>query len=271
MTLPASGIHDGVDEAAYHADRRSLSSTSAKTLLFDGPRAYQWQKKHAVYKDAFDFGSVVHALVLGVGDVEVVDAASWAGKAAKEERARIRGEGSTPILAKDHATAKAMADAVLNNPTAREVLTGGRPEVSVWAEDPDTGILMRGRLDYLKADSFTDLKTVAKKADPREFAWTVRNFHYTFQAAWYQRILDLNGEGVLDPLWVAVSKDPPHEVYVHRPSADMLETAHADVDRALRLYRDCKDTDTWPGIADETAIHELTDRPWINNEEEEIY
>ena len=273
MKLPENGLHDSINEAEYHGDARSLSSTGAKTLLYQGPRAYRYMKDNpAPYKPAFDFGSVVHALVLGVGDVEVVQASSWTGKAAREERDRVRATGATPILAKDYRIACDMADAVDSNPLARSLLTEGRPEVSAWAEDPETGVLLRGRFDYLNADNFVDLKTVAGPSDPREFAWTVRKFHYTFQAAWYQRLLALNGHGDVPPFWVAVSKDPPHDVYVHRPSRDMLNTAHEDVDRALALYAECKERDEWPGLADSHTIHTLTDTPWTYNydEEEEV-
>lgn len=272
MKLPENGLHDSINEAEYHGDARSLSSTGAKTLLYQGPRAYRYMKDNpAPHKPAFDFGSVVHALVLGVGDVEVVQASSWTGKAAREDRDRIRATGATPILAKDYRIACDMADAVDSNPLARSLLTEGRPEVSAWAEDPETGVLLRGRFDYLNADNFVDLKTVAGPSDPREFAWTVRKFHYTFQAAYYQRLLQLNGHGVPPPYWVAVSKDAPYDVYVTRPSDDMLAAAHDDVDEALRLYRECADTGTWPGLADDQQIHTLTATPWIDpNEQEEV-
>lgn len=272
MKLPENGLHDSINEAEYHGDARSLSSTGAKTLLYQGPRAYRHMKDNpAPHKPAFDFGSVVHALVLGVGDVEVVQASSWTGKAAREDRDRIRATGATPILAKDYRIACDMADAVDSNPLARSLLTEGRPEVSAWAEDPETGVLLRGRFDYLNADNFVDLKTVAGPSDPREFAWTVRKFHYTFQAAYYQRLLQLNGHGAPPPYWVAVSKDAPYDVYVTRPSDDMLAAAHDDVEEALRLYRECADTGTWPGLADDQQIHTLTATPWIDpNEQEEV-
>ena len=46
---------------------------------------------------------------------------------------------------------------------------------------------------------------------------------------------------------------------------------HDDVDEALRLYRKCADTGTWPGLADDQQNHTLTDTPWIDpNEQEEV-
>lgn len=271
MPLPSSGLHDDIPETAYHADRRSLSSTGAKTLLYQGPRAFKWAQDHPTHKDAYDFGSVVHAIILGVGDVAIVDAASWAGKAAKEERQHARSAGKTPILAKDYTAALRLADAVAESPLAASLLVDGRPEVSMWAIDDATGVLMRGRIDYLRPTDYSDVKTTAGAADPNEFAWAARKYHYAFQAAWYQRILHLNGIPNLPPRWIAVSKTAPHEVYVHEPSPAMLDAAHIDVDNALRVYDECADSGEWPGLADDQQIHTLTDTPWADdNIEEEL-
>lgn len=260
--LPSVGLHDGIDETAYHSDRRSLSSTGAKTLLYQGPRAFRWAQDHPVHKDVYDFGSVVHALILGVGDFEVLEHDSWRTKAAQADRDAARADGRAPILAKDYAAAEAMRDAVLENKLAASILSEGRPEVSMWAQDPDTGVLMRGRIDWLRDNAFIDVKTSAGQVDPLEYARTAWKLRYHFQAAFYQRILSLNGVEDLPPLWVALSKDAPHEVYVHQPDTDMLDRGHADVDRALDLYAHCLATDTWPGLQDDQQIHTITAPRW---------
>lgn len=260
--LPSTGLHDGIDETAYHSDRRSLSSTGAKTLLYQGPRAFQHAQANPVHKDVYDLGSVVHALILGVGDYEVLDYDSWRTKAAQEARAAARLEGRAPILVKDYAAAEAMRDAVMENKLAAGILSEGRPEVSMWATDPETGVLMRGRIDWLRTNAFTDVKTSAGQVDPLEYARTAWKLRYHFQAAWYQRVLALNGIEDLPPLWVALSKDAPHEVYVHQPDADMLARGHDDVDQALELYAHCLATDIWPGLQDDQQIHTISAPRW---------
>lgn len=259
--LPSTGLHDGIDEGDYHRDPRSLSSTGAKTLLYQGPRVYRWKLEHPEEKAVFDFGSVVHALVLGVGDFEVIYADSWRAKAAQEARDAARAAGRAPILAKDHAAAMAMRDAVLANPLAAAILSEGRPEVSMWAEDPETGVLMRGRIDWLRDNAFVDLKSVGGDVNPRGFERTVWDLHYHFQASFYQRILALNGID-LPPLWIAASKNAPHEVYVYQPDQDLLDRARDDVDLALRQYATCLETDTWPGLTDDQEIHQISVPRW---------
>lgn len=258
MSLPTKGLHSDIEERLYHSDPNSLSSTGAKVLLFEGPRAYKWKRDHPAYKEAFDLGTVAHALILGAGDYVVLDYPDWRTKAAQAERDRVRAEGGTPILRKDVALAEAMRDSVHASPLAAAILSEGRPEVSAWAVDPDTGVVMRGRADWLRDNALVDLKTAAGAVDPREWAWTVHKFHYAFQLAWYQRILQANGVTV-PSLWIAVSKAAPHECYVHEPDDDLMRAANEDVDRALRLYADCQATDTWPGLQDDQQIHLITD------------
>ena len=259
-TLPMAGLHPDIPEQEYHADSGSLSSTEAKTLLYQGPRAYQWAKDHPVQKDAYDLGNVVHALVLGVGDYEVLDFADYRTKAAQQARDEARAAGKTPILPRDLAPAQAMRDAIYDNSMAAWLLGAGRPEVSLWATDPETGVLMRGRIDWLRDNAFVDVKTSKDPTDPRAYARTAWKLGYHVQAAWYQRLLRLNGFD-LPPLWIAVHKNEPHETYVHQPDPEMLAVGHEEVDRALHLYASCQASGRWPGLADADTIHTL-ERPW---------
>lgn len=254
--LPSTGLHDEIDEQAYHGDRSSLSSTGAKTIATAGARAFKHQQDHPVHKDAYDMGSVIHALILGVGDYVVVDADSWRTKAAQEKRDHIRAAGETPILEKDFVAARDMRDAVMENKLAASILSEGRPEVSAWAEDPETGVVMRGRIDWLRDNAIVDVKTSAKPVDPMAWERTAWDFRYGLQAWWYSRVLELNGEPERPFLWVALSKDAPHEVYVHQASTELLDRGREDGERALRTYADCLLTGEWPGLADNQQIHQ---------------
>lgn len=259
IPLPTHGLHDNIPEQAYHQDPDSLSSTGAKTLLYEGPSVYQWRREHPVHKDVFDFGSVSHALILGAGDYRVLDFDSWRSKAAQEARDQARADGATPILAKDHETAQAVADAVHRNPQAARLLAEGRPEVSGWATDPETGVVMRGRFDWLRTDAIVDVKTSGKPVHPTEFQWTARNHHYWFQAAWYQRLHHLcTGERV-PFLWVAVTTTAPHDCYVLEADQAVIDDMQEEVDRALRLYADCTGMGAWPSLWPADQIHTITD------------
>ncbi len=262
MSLPTHGLHDGIDETEYHRDPSSLSSTGAKTLLYRGPAIYQWERSNPVHKDAFDLGSVVHALILGVGDYQVIDADSWRTKAAQEERTAARVAGKAPILAKDYTAAVAMRDAVMDNGIAAHLLAEGRPEVSMWATDPETGVVMRGRADWLRTDLLVDLKTTAGSVASRDWTRAVWDRHYHLQAAWYERILHLNGLDLPPLVWLVVSKDRPYEVAAYQADQDLMDRGRDDVARALRLYADCIGADWWPPLTDPDRIHTISAPSW---------
>lgn len=249
MTLPTSGLHEDVNEVLYHADRNSLSSSSAKNLIRKGAKAYQEGKQEGpVYRDAFDFGSVVHALVLGVGDYEVLFFDSYRSKKAKAARDEARAGGRAPILLKKYEEAVAMRDSVMRDTNAAALLNEGVAEVSVWATDPATGVVMRGRMDWLRPSGvFVDLKTTGRPADEAGFMGTVWDYGYGFQAAYYEKLMALNGRKS-SPVWIAVEKNAPYNTGVFLPDEGLMARSRVDVDRALRLYAHCLETGEWPEL-----------------------
>lgn len=246
LELPSSGLHADVHEPSYHADSRSLSSTSAKNLLYKGAAAYREESQAPrEYKDVFDFGSVVHGLVLGAGDYEVLDFPDYRTKKAKAARDEVRARGAAPILPRDLAKAEAMRDAVFANSAAAALLSEGRPEISMWATDPDTGVVMRGRVDWLR-EITVDLKTTS--GDVGDFMETVWSFHYGFQFAYYLKILALNGVFQGPPAWIVAGKREPYDCAVYTIDMAYLLRCMKDVDRALHLYAHCLETGEWPEL-----------------------
>lgn len=249
-TLPTEGLHYNIDEALYHADPLSLSSSSAKTLIYEGPDAlHEKASQPSQHSDNFDFGSVVHALVLGAGEYAVIEADSYRSKAAREMRDELRAQGVAPILRTRLAVAQEMARSVFRHKEAASLLAQGHPEVSMWAMDPMTGVLMRGRVDWWDG-AVVDLKTTSGDVTRTGWVHTVWSFKYAFQFAYYNRILELNDIEPQCPHWIVVSKRDPYEAGVFTPSNELMRRAEHDVDRALWLYAHCQETDTWPPLRD---------------------
>src|SRR5699024_7625348 len=246
--LPTSGLHYDIPEPQYHADPNSLSSSHAKTLIYDGPDAlHEKAGAPATYNDNFDFGSVVHALVLGVGDYQIVEHDSYRTKLARAERDALRAKGVAPILPSKMEEALAMQASILRHPEAAELLSEGAPEVSMWAEDPLTGVVMKGRIDWWNR-AVIDLKTTGTELSRANWVHTVWSFRYAFQFAYYNKILKLNGIKPRRPRWIVVSKRAPYETGVCAASDELLRRSERDVDRALWLYAHCKENDSWPTL-----------------------
>lgn len=264
-------IYD-MPEAEYHA-HPALSSTGVKKIL-ELPALF----KHEIldgnrdHKAAFDFGSAVHAKVLGVGwGVKELDYDNYRTKAAQTARDEARAEGLIPMLKHELEPVVACAESVLANPMAKALLElEGAPEVTVLAHDEESGVDLRCRFDYFPKDhaAVVDLKTTAGKASPRGFAKSVASLKYHVSEAHYLDTLKLATGQDRRMVFIAVEKEPPYLVAVHQVSADFLEAGRVEARRARNIFRRCMDTGEWPGY--EPKIN-LLDMPnwafWEHNED----
>lgn len=246
-------------EADYRA-RPELSSTEARKIL-ESPAKYQHRKQAGEeHRDTFDFGHAVHALVLGVGrEVAVIDADDWRTKDARAAKEEAYANGQTPMLAKDWARAREMANAVHDHPVAALLLDPerGTVEQSAFWTDPATGVRCRCRFDKLPPlDTLgrfiaVDYKTAAA-ADVRSFGSAAASFGYVMQAPWY---LDacrvLLGRDDAAFVFVVQEKDPPFLVNVIELDPASLRIGRERNRRAREVFAECTASGVWPGYGPE--------------------
>lgn len=243
------GIVLDLEEAAYHR-HPALSSTGARKLL-TAPREFQYAQTHpAPYKDAFNLGHAVHSKVLGVGAPTVaipskVLATNGAASttAAKEFMEKARAEGKTPVKQALADEISEMCEAVLSHPDARPLFEQeGNAESSVFSIDPETGVQVRARFDFLPSfiqdDPWAvDLKTSAKRADAETFAKTIADLGYDVQQEHYLHAYALaGGDPTLRMKFVVVETNAPYLVAVHELSFEFAEIGAARAKRARQLF-----------------------------------
>lgn len=255
--IPAEdGVYADISDTDYHSDRDSLSSSGARTLLWEAPAKFlAEQQKPPNPKPEYDFGHVAHRLILGKGsEIVVVDADTWRGAEAGQARKDAWAAGEVPILAKDYETAKTMAARVREHPTAGALLAVGDAEVSGWWHDEPTDARLRWRGDWLHPGRsrliITDYKTT-KNAHPDAFAKSIADYRYHQQDAWYRDGVIAN-EVDADPLFlfIAQEKTPPYLVSVNETRPDDLERGRQLNRKAIELYAQCRKTGQWPGYGD---------------------
>jgi hypothetical protein len=239
------GIYPDVSNSTYHADP-ALGSTSLKTLATRTPAHYQHDKTHPKFSDAFTLGTAAHSLILedDTSGIEVVDAENWLTKAAKEAKAEALAAGKQPLLKKEWLQVVTMCASVLAHPVARDLFTDHRAEESVfWDED---GLTLKCRPDAWKPGVLVDLKTTLN-ADPNEFGKTAHNFGYHQSAAHYiDGVKAATGEE-LPFHFVLVEKTAPYLVSVVELDIEAVNIGRQLNDRAKRIYRECVESNTWPG------------------------
>lgn len=246
-------------EAEYHA-HPALSSTGARKIL-ESPATFKYWREHPEPpRAAFDVGTAAHSKVLGVGaQIAVIPTEMLASNGAastrdaKEFIAEARAAGFVPVKEDVAAEVDEMAEAILAHEEARALLEQpGNPEVSVFGTDPDTGVEMRARFDYLPdftADDAwaVDLKT-ARTASPDGFARAVADHRYDIQQEWYLHLYALvTGDFTARMKFIVVEKEPPHLVGVHPLSAEFADMGRRRVRQALEKYAACAAAGIWPG------------------------
>lgn len=245
-------IVDGVPEADYHA-HPSLSSTGAKRLV-ECPADYHWFRTHPQpTKEAFDFGHVVHELILGKGaGFEAIDADDWRTKAARDAKDKVAAEGRVPLLRKDFDRAHACAQAVLTHPEIGPWFTTGAAEQSALTTDTGTGVQIRARFDWLTEidgrPTILDVKTTTGNVHPWRIGKVIADFRYHLSAALYLRVARACGIDDPDFRLVFVDKTPGsrHEVRAYTLDEAAIYAGDDLVTTALDLHAQCTAHDEWP-------------------------
>jgi len=195
---------------------------------------------------------------------ESVEAMEW-WRAWNESSA-----GRTIITHAQRETALRQAESVRRLPDVAEALAAGRPEVSAYWIDPDTGVLCRCRPDWVHpaGDSgviLLDVKTYSD-ASPAEFARQIARKRYHVQDAFYSDgFARASGLDVLAFVFVAVETEWPYAA-----SAVMLDAASKhqgaqQVRRDLNTYAACLSSNEWPGHG--TGIHQVSLPSWALTDE----
>lgn len=253
------GLYDGIDEQDYHADRilapelgRSLSQSGAKTLRRSARRFVHERSAGRPDKDAFDLGGTVHSLALRSKDsrIRVIDAYDWKTKAAQQAKAAARAQRLTAIHRGQLLQAAKVARAVRRDELAGAILSEGRPEVTAYAIDPETGVTLRARFDWLREgtahDCLVDLKTADYGRGTEDvFGSSAASYDYPIQAWWYRYVYFLITGRWLPFYTITVETDPPHFVTVGQYDPADLAIGEDRAREAIAAYAEGESND-WP-------------------------
>ena len=143
-----------------------------------------------------------------------------------------------------------MHEAVMKNPTMKEVLGSESTlrEVSIWATDPDTGLLLKIRPDIIYNGVIFDLKTTIAP-HPKAFIHSVWDYKYQVQSAFYQYVAGLLGMTIDNFIFLCVGSKPPYLTAIYDLNDDLVEEGDAFFRRALLRYKTYLESDDkWDGL-----------------------
>lgn len=188
----------------------------------------------------------------------------WNGN-AKECKDWQAAHEDRPVVSQDRYTAiLAMRDNVFRHPAAALALKTGKAEQSLFCEDPDTGLQLKCRTDWLSGNAVVDLKK-CQDASPAGFARTVANFGYDLQAAVNLHICRILGLGKEKFLFIAVEDKPPYAVGVYELDEASIAVGYSKFRRLLSKYLQCVIDNKWPAYS--TNIEYLALPKWAQSSE----
>lgn len=266
-----------VSEDAYHADpcgTPSLSQSIAKILITESP-LHAWLRHPRLggqpeeSTKATDEGTVIHKLLLGKGDTDIVliDAKDFRTKAAQEARDAARDAGKLPMIASKYAEIQAAAEILRDRCKAKGFQFTGESEVAIeWSDlGVDGPVLCRSRLDHVFIDDgiIYDLKK-SVSVNPQYLARNLVDLGYDIQQEAYTRALTaLRPElaGRIDFVFLFCELEAPYSVVPVRLDGAFKEIGRHRWEQAVRTWERCLRLNEWPGYCDGPIV--LDPPTWV--------
>jgi len=274
------GILEGVPASNYHCAVLGEASNSALKIIDERTPAHyrHWVEEQNKPKTAeqefkeqqhFRIGRIVHSAILEPDSFDddyllMPDFGPMQSSKNRETRdawLATLPPGTSIVKQEERDLALAMREAVLRHKTARLVIEGGKPEVTLRWQDERTGLRCKARADWWNAElSFAmDLKTTTD-ASPAEFGRSIAKYGYHRQHAFYSDGFRTLGAPIRHYLLLAVERDPPHAVGLYHIDAAAEERGFVIAHRAMDKMAACLKAGKWPAYSDN--IEALTLPGW---------
>lgn len=276
-TPPPNGVHIDVPMDEYHT-WDAASNTRLNRLKRSPAHLKAYLDEPPPDTAALRLGRATHAAVLEPDLFAERYVCGPPGdrrkKEVKEAWAEIEAQYSPEYILKpdEYDACIAMRNSVRRRMSAAGLLGGqGDCELSVVWKDAATGVTCKARADRVSYDlaggTIVDLKTTTD-ASRLNFERAIFSLGYYRQAALYLNGFNAAGRSVRHFTIIAVEKTPPYEVGVYRLTEGALEAGEDEIKELLKKYRECVETDEWPGYPDEIQDIALPSWAWNRIEDE---
>lgn len=268
------GIYLDVPEQDYHRRALDIANNSGLKIIDTRTPAHyrQWvldgnkpKTTEELFKEAKHFrkGRIVHSAILEPDKfndnyVEMPDFGpmqSSTNRKIRDEWLASLPERTAVVTADEKALALRIRESILRHKTARLIIEGGKPEVTLYWVCQRTGIKCKARADWWNEElGFAmDLKTT-DDASPIEFGRSVANFRYHVQHCHYADGFRALDNPIRNYLIMPVEKEEPHPVGVYHIDAGAEERGFQILHRSMDKLAQCLATDTWPAYSEDIAV-----------------
>lgn len=211
---------------------------------------------HYAYRTAFkqtrhmELGSAFHTALLEpqryAAEYITVHGVADRRKSEYKEAAKVYGQDCT-LTDSEGASVDVMMEAVRANAAAHEVMSQpGYAELSGFVEDPETGVIMRVRFDWLTASGHAvDIKKT-QDCRQRAFQRSIHSYRYHCQQAMYSHVFELiEGRPLESYRILAIEEQPPCANVMYTLDALAVSHGHKEYREALEAYANAAESGEW--------------------------
>lgn len=159
-----------------------------------------------------------------------------------------------------------MLRSALSHKLVGNLLKKGVRETSLFVEDPDTGLILQCRPDYISERGIgVDIKTTRDASDSffmKEIFGAWGRF-YVLSAAHYTHCAKLSGAYRHESfVFIAIEKEAPYGLRIYPLDAGCLDVGERWRQNLTRLFAECKKSDIWPAYPEEAVA--VTPPAWAD-------
>lgn len=241
------GFYEDMPNESYH--KSEGVSKSGLDLIDRSPAHYKWPKKRTSTRN-MEVGTAIHAAILEPERFDkeyVISEGDKRNTKEYKELVKVNPLGSEFTLSKPEAdNVLGMRESVHGNVEAMQFLSAtGKAELSAFATDPETGIILRARYDWITDSGI--VVDVKKTQDLRKFGRSVSDYRYHVQEAVYRHVYKLiTGDDLQAFYFLAVEEESPHSNKMFLLDDLSLEIGEHYFRQNLRRYAECKNSGVWP-------------------------
>jgi len=225
---------------------------------------------------SMEFGNGIHLSILEPERLEHeyvkaphVDRRTKEGK-AEWAKFEVENEGKSYLTEIEWQNCIDIVKKTQSHETARQIISGkGANELTVVWQDEETGVMCKGRVDrftqFMGWSVIVDIKST-KSVKQSVFASQCAKMQYHVQAAMYFDGLNTvsKSEHERRYLFWTIQNSPPFHMRFFELDDDAMIEGRNKYKHFLRLYKECKKTNIWPGYP--TGIEPLSLPSWaVNN------
>jgi hypothetical protein len=256
----APGHYPELDNDSYHGSE-GVSKTHLDTIGGASPAHYYDKylaadREPAKKTDEMILGDAMHKAITEP-DLLSEHFVVWEGpnRSTKEGKAAwaefLPSSIGKTVLTKDGMKAvRGVRDSVYKHPIAKTLLVRGKPEQSYYSIDPETGELIKCRVDYDRLNDcglMVDLKSTAD-ASPDGFGKSVANYGYHVQGGFYPYVVEhCPGQVQCENFaFLCFEKVRPYAIGIYYIEDMEARLGMIEARRSLNLIAKCRRENRWP-------------------------